>query len=174
MDNAKEHNGAVWWMVCCLLLGVLLHLIQWIQARCLSALHHVQHSHPSALIVWPRLAFLPLHVVCLCAVYADGRVCISILHAPGDDPMGYESSSERWSPVQSVEKILLSVVSMLAGMSPTRLYFGMYMVPQRTIPCWIFLGRSYLYLWKRHLLGLKCAQKPLANDTGTKVIISCS
>jgi ubiquitin-protein ligase len=26
----------------------------------------------------------------------------------------YESASERWSPVQSVEKILLSVVSMLA------------------------------------------------------------
>lgn len=52
----------------------------------------------------------------LITVYADGRVCISILHAPGDDPMGYESSSERWSPVQSVEKILLSVVSMLAGM----------------------------------------------------------
>lgn len=50
------------------------------------------------------------------AVYPDGRVCISILHAPGDDPMGYESSAERWSPVQSVEKILLSVVSMLAGM----------------------------------------------------------
>lgn len=51
------------------------------------------------------------------AVYPDGRVCISILHAPGDDPMGYESSAERWSPVQSVEKILLSVVSMLAGQS---------------------------------------------------------
>ncbi|CAH8651641.1 unnamed protein product [Schistosoma rodhaini] len=48
-------------------------------------------------------------------IYPDGRVCISILHAPGDDPMGYESSVERWSPVQSVEKILLSVVSMLAG-----------------------------------------------------------
>lgn len=47
-------------------------------------------------------------------IYSDGRVCISILHAPGDDPMGYESSAERWSPVQSVEKILLSVVSMLA------------------------------------------------------------
>ncbi|XP_790704.1 ubiquitin-conjugating enzyme E2 G2 [Strongylocentrotus purpuratus] len=47
-------------------------------------------------------------------IYADGRVCISILHAPGDDPMGYESSAERWSPVQSVEKILLSVISMLA------------------------------------------------------------
>ncbi|ETS63582.1 hypothetical protein PaG_01881 [Moesziomyces aphidis] len=47
-------------------------------------------------------------------VYADGLVCISILHAPGDDPNMYESSSERWSPVQSIEKILLSVLSMLA------------------------------------------------------------
>ncbi|KAI9229799.1 MAG: ubiquitin-conjugating enzyme/RWD-like protein [Piptocephalis tieghemiana] len=47
-------------------------------------------------------------------VYQNGEVCISILHAPGDDPMHYESVSERWSPVQSVEKILLSVVSMLA------------------------------------------------------------
>ncbi|KAI3383158.1 hypothetical protein SNEBB_008157 [Seison nebaliae] len=47
-------------------------------------------------------------------IYSDGRVCISILHAPGEDPTGYESSAERWSPVQSVEKILLSVVSMLA------------------------------------------------------------
>jgi ubiquitin-conjugating enzyme E2 G2 len=50
-------------------------------------------------------------------VYQNGTVCISILHPPGDDPNMYESSSERWSPVQSVEKILLSVVSMLAGKS---------------------------------------------------------
>ena len=48
------------------------------------------------------------------AVYPDGKVCISILHPPGDDPSGYEHSSERWSPVQSVDKILLSVVSLLA------------------------------------------------------------
>lgn len=47
-------------------------------------------------------------------VYKDGRVCVSILHPPGDDPLGYESSAERWSPVQSIEKILLSVMSMLA------------------------------------------------------------
>ncbi|WFD19447.1 E2 ubiquitin-conjugating enzyme [Malassezia caprae] len=47
-------------------------------------------------------------------VYPDGTVCISILHAAGDDPNMYESSSERWSPVQSIEKILLSVLSMLA------------------------------------------------------------
>jgi hypothetical protein len=29
----------------------------------------------------------------------------------------YEQASERWSPVQSVEKVLLSVISMLAGTS---------------------------------------------------------
>lgn len=53
-------------------------------------------------------------------------MCISILHAPGDDPMGYESSAERWSPVQSVEKILLSVVSMLAGIWLNVLYNMVY------------------------------------------------
>ncbi|WFC94397.1 E2 ubiquitin-conjugating enzyme [Malassezia brasiliensis] len=47
-------------------------------------------------------------------LYPDGLVCISILHAAGDDPNMYESSAERWSPVQSIEKILLSVLSMLA------------------------------------------------------------
>ena len=39
-----------------------------------------------------------------CAVYPDGRVCISILHNPGDDPNGYETAAERWSPVQSVRE----------------------------------------------------------------------
>ena len=53
-------------------------------------------------------------------VYPDGRVCISILHTPGDDPMGYELPVERWSPVQSVEKVLLSVVSMLTGERGTK------------------------------------------------------
>ncbi|KAI9765505.1 MAG: Ubiquitin-conjugating enzyme E2 7 [Geoglossum simile] len=47
-------------------------------------------------------------------VYPSGLVCISILHPPGDDPNHYEQASERWSPIQSVEKILISVMSMLA------------------------------------------------------------
>ncbi|KAF2800383.1 ubiquitin-conjugating enzyme [Melanomma pulvis-pyrius CBS 109.77] len=47
-------------------------------------------------------------------VYPNGQVCISILHPPGDDPNHYEQASERWSPIQSVEKILISVMSMLA------------------------------------------------------------
>jgi len=47
-------------------------------------------------------------------VYADGNVCISILHY-GEDPTGYEQRCERWSPILSVSKILISVVSMLAA-----------------------------------------------------------
>ena len=47
-------------------------------------------------------------------VYSDGRVCISILHNPGDDAMGYESAAERWTPVHTVTTILLSVLSMLS------------------------------------------------------------
>ena len=48
-------------------------------------------------------------------VYPSGEVCISILHAPTEDPYGYEKASERWSPVQSPETILLSVISMLSS-----------------------------------------------------------
>jgi len=48
-------------------------------------------------------------------VYPDGRVCISILHAPGDDPNGYESACERWSPIHTVETIMLSIISMLSS-----------------------------------------------------------
>uniref|UniRef100_A0A7S0RVI5 E2 ubiquitin-conjugating enzyme n=1 Tax=Pyramimonas obovata TaxID=1411642 RepID=A0A7S0RVI5_9CHLO len=48
-------------------------------------------------------------------VYPDGRVCISILHAPGDDPSGYERACERWSPIHTVETIMLSIISMLSS-----------------------------------------------------------
>ncbi|KAI7155817.1 Ubiquitin-conjugating enzyme E2 [Hortaea werneckii] len=48
-------------------------------------------------------------------VYQSGEVCISILHPPEDDKYGYESAAERWSPVQTPETILLSVISMLSS-----------------------------------------------------------
>ncbi|KAJ2546804.1 Ubiquitin-conjugating enzyme 13, partial [Coemansia sp. RSA 1933] len=51
-------------------------------------------------------------------VYPDGRVCISILHKPGEDPNGYERPEERWSPVQTVETILVSILSMLCEPNP--------------------------------------------------------
>lgn len=60
----------------------------------------------------PALKFLtpiPFHP----NIYPDGLLCISILHPPGDDQYGYESASERWSPVQTPETILLSVISLL-------------------------------------------------------------
>ncbi|EME46650.1 hypothetical protein DOTSEDRAFT_149035 [Dothistroma septosporum NZE10] len=47
-------------------------------------------------------------------VYENGEVCISILHE-GEDQYGYESAAERWSPVQTPETILLSVISMLSS-----------------------------------------------------------
>lgn len=46
-------------------------------------------------------------------VYDDGRLCISILHQPGDDIMSGEAAGERWSPVQRVESVLISVLSLL-------------------------------------------------------------
>ena len=55
------------------------------------------------------LAPIPFHP----NVYPDGKVCISILHPPEDDKYGYESAAERWSPVQSPETILISVISLL-------------------------------------------------------------
>ncbi len=48
-------------------------------------------------------------------MYADGVVCISILHPAGDDPNGYETASERWSPVHTVETIMVSIISMLSS-----------------------------------------------------------
>ncbi|SCU83498.1 LAFA_0D03950g1_1 [Lachancea sp. 'fantastica'] len=45
-------------------------------------------------------------------VYRDGRLCISILHTSGD-PTSEEPDSETWSPVQTVESVLISIVSLL-------------------------------------------------------------
>lgn len=88
------------------------------------------------------------HPVCFDpTVYPDGRVCISILHAPGDDPMGYESSAERWSPVQSVEKILLSVVSMLAGKARGHTARRLPRSPVRFAPaCGVRTGAVFCFL----------------------------
>jgi len=46
-------------------------------------------------------------------VYPDGRLCISILHAPGEDEMSGEQASERWSPLQGAESVLRSVLLLL-------------------------------------------------------------
>ncbi|CAI9773116.1 unnamed protein product [Fraxinus pennsylvanica] len=39
----------------------------------------------------------------------------SIHHPPGDDPNGYELGIERWSPVHTVESIVLSIISKLSS-----------------------------------------------------------
>ncbi|CAN6623519.1 ubiquitin-conjugating enzyme E2-34 kDa [Trichomonascus vanleenenianus] len=47
-------------------------------------------------------------------VYQDGLLCISILHRSGDESSG-EADEETWSPVQSVESVLISIVSLLSS-----------------------------------------------------------
>ncbi|KDN44582.1 hypothetical protein RSAG8_05347, partial [Rhizoctonia solani AG-8 WAC10335] len=51
-------------------------------------------------------------------IYPDGKVCISILHAPGEDQYGYEEAGERWMPIHTVESILVSVISLLSSDTP--------------------------------------------------------
>jgi ubiquitin-conjugating enzyme E2 R len=46
-------------------------------------------------------------------IYPDGKLCISILHPPGDDEISGESGAERWSPAQRAESVLLSILSLL-------------------------------------------------------------
>ena len=46
-------------------------------------------------------------------IYADGRLCISILHTPGEDRMSGEEASERWSPLQGAESVLRSILLLL-------------------------------------------------------------
>lgn len=52
-------------------------------------------------------------------MYPDGRLCISILHPPGEDEMSGELASERWSPAQRVESVLLSILSLLDDAEPS-------------------------------------------------------
>ncbi|KAF9529072.1 ubiquitin-conjugating enzyme [Crepidotus variabilis] len=47
-------------------------------------------------------------------IYADGNLCISILHPPKDDEYGYEDAGERWLPVHT----LISVISLLSSETP--------------------------------------------------------
>lgn len=61
-------------------------------------------------------------------VYADGRVCISILHEAEEDEFNPEERmDEKWRPIISVEAVILSVISMLSDpnfSSPANMYVG--------------------------------------------------
>ncbi len=62
----------------------------------------------------PTLVFqepIPFHP----NIYTTGLLCVSILHPPEEDKYGYEAVNERWSPVQTPETILLSVISLFAS-----------------------------------------------------------
>jgi ubiquitin-conjugating enzyme E2 R len=46
-------------------------------------------------------------------IYPDGRLCISILHTPGEDVMSGEQACERWTPMQGVESVARSILVLL-------------------------------------------------------------
>src|SRR3978361_244073 len=46
-------------------------------------------------------------------IYPDGKLCISILHPPGEDEQSGELATERWNPMQGVESVLRSVLLLL-------------------------------------------------------------
>ncbi|KAJ7260963.1 ubiquitin-conjugating enzyme/RWD-like protein [Mycena haematopus] len=52
-------------------------------------------------------------------IYPDGVVCVSILHAPGEDQYGYEDAGERWMPVHTVESIV-RFLSLTIAQNPNR------------------------------------------------------
>merc|ERR1719391_914645 len=48
-------------------------------------------------------------------VYADGRVCISILHEAKEDIYNpQERIDEKWRPILGIHSVLISVISMLS------------------------------------------------------------
>ncbi|CAJ2507635.1 Uu.00g088210.m01.CDS01 [Anthostomella pinea] len=46
-------------------------------------------------------------------IYPDGKLCISILHSPGEDETSGEHATERWTPLQGVESVLRSILLLL-------------------------------------------------------------
>ncbi|PUU78640.1 ubiquitin-conjugating enzyme/RWD-like protein [Tuber borchii] len=68
-------------------------------------------TSPGLLLSAPELKFVRL--LCHPNFYLDGKLCISILHAPRGDETSAGLASERWSPTQRIFTILISILSLL-------------------------------------------------------------
>lgn len=68
--------------------------------------------HPNSKSINTATSNCSFCLICV-LVYEDGKVCISILHAAGEEAMSGETADERWRPILSVEAILISVISMM-------------------------------------------------------------
>lgn len=52
-------------------------------------------------------------------MYSSGKVCISILDPPRADELSVDGAiSMRWTPVQTVRSVLISVISLLSDPDP--------------------------------------------------------
>lgn len=74
---------------------------------------HLEMRVTVMLIVYSYLGFQFTPALYHPNIYPDGKVCISILHPAGDDIISGELAHERWSPVQRVESVLISILSLL-------------------------------------------------------------
>lgn len=83
--------------------------------KCASRLNcGIQTVRPFSLLFFSN-SILLISTLDWNSVYPDGRVCISILHEPGEDKFNaLESADERWRPILGVESVLISVISMLS------------------------------------------------------------
>lgn len=68
--------------------------------------------HPNGTYMASHLQCTPMAWCALASCMQQGMT--RIVRMPTSHTSVYETSAERWSPVQSIEKILLSVLSMLA------------------------------------------------------------
>ena len=84
--------------------------------------------HPNGQYSRPSRRLLEVLILWL-LVYPDGNLCISILHPPGEDQYGYESASERWLPIHTVESIVSLLFSPLFSSTRcTRLIINIFSV----------------------------------------------
>ena len=80
---------------------------------------------PAVIKFTPEFPFKPPTMYFKCKMwhpnidFKTGKVCISILHEPGNDPLNeQEQAGERWLPIHTVESIVISVMSMLEEPNP--------------------------------------------------------
>ena len=101
-------------------------------------------------------------------IYDDGTVCISILHAPGEDQYGYERAAERWLPHRGVHiaQRHQHAVRMLNGLQMSTLPKNSRMTRKnlrekfkrqcvKAMRIWIYrhpMSKCYVYLKKHYLI----------------------
>ncbi|KAJ8146072.1 hypothetical protein OXX80_011487 [Metschnikowia pulcherrima] len=87
-------------------------------------------------------------------VYKDGRLCISILHE-GGDPISGLPDAETWSPAQTAESVLISIISLLEDPNLNS--------PANMDACWLFRKNPESYR-EKVLEGVEKSKNDIPKD----------